>query len=224
MRLYRCSKCNQELPAVNFHQCSDNIANSRDGLHSYCKACRSQIDKRWREANREQKRVKDRQRYEENKDRALADRKRYYEENKDRVLAQCKLWREANLETKRAADKRWAAENPERKREHRARWRDANPEQCRVHYQNRRGRLHQLSGEFSAFLFECRCEEQDWECAYCATDLNPENVVIEHWTPLVRQGLHDIENIVASCALCNSRKNVKTGDEVLRTLALSLID
>ena len=43
-------------------------------------------------------------------------------------------------------------------------------------------------------------------CQYCSTEVNKTNVTFDHVMPISRGGKTNWENIVASCAPCNSRK------------------
>lgn len=46
-------------------------------------------------------------------------------------------------------------------------------------------------------------------CFYCKVDLNTTIVHIDHFIPLSKGGLHDIHNLVVSCAKCNLSKRDK---------------
>jgi len=52
----------------------------------------------------------------------------------------------------------------------------------------------------------------DWKCFYCGTDLG-ETPTTDHLTPTSRGGSNNMENTVACCGSCNSRKCNKTLDE-----------
>ena len=82
-----------------------------DGLHSWCRACRSRAARRWHQANPEKAREIHRRGY------------------------------QANPEQIREKNRRWAQANPEQTREHRRRWAQANPEQIRAKEQRLRDRV-----------------------------------------------------------------------------------
>jgi len=54
-------------------------------------------------------------------------------------------------------------------------------------------------------------------CAYCGTT---ENLTLDHVLPLSRGGAHRIENLVAACKPCNSRKGARDELEFRALLAL----
>lgn len=68
-------------------------------------------------------------------------------------------------------------------------------------------------------------ETQNYQCAYCLTDLEalPNNKVhLDHIYPISKGGLHSITNVVWSCAECNQRKsNSLEGWEVLTDKVLN---
>ena len=53
-------------------------------------------------------------------------------------------------------------------------------------------------------------------CAYCG--VSDTKLVQEHWIPLSKDGPYSADNIVPSCASCNSKKHTKTGKEFLSEL------
>ena len=54
-------------------------------------------------------------------------------------------------------------------------------------------------------------------CAYCGS---AENLTLDHVVPLARGGAHRIENLVAACKPCNSRKGARDELEFRALLAL----
>jgi 5-methylcytosine-specific restriction endonuclease McrA len=53
----------------------------------------------------------------------------------------------------------------------------------------------------------------NWECQYCSTKLNWENITIDHVMPSSRGGTTSWLNCVAACKPCNKRKANYTPDE-----------
>ena len=53
----RCSRCGKTKPVSEF--CKNR--RSKDGLHSYCKACKGAYSRAWAEANRERRRAQNRE-------------------------------------------------------------------------------------------------------------------------------------------------------------------
>lgn len=57
----------------------------------------------------------------------------------------------------------------------------------------------------------------DGACAYCGST---ESLTLDHVVPLARGGSHAIENLVAACRTCNSRKGARDELEFRALLAL----
>jgi 5-methylcytosine-specific restriction endonuclease McrA len=50
------------------------------------------------------------------------------------------------------------------------------------------------------------------ECFYCQKDVSAENLGIDHFIPMSKGGANSVENIVASCFICNCKKHTKLLD------------
>lgn len=146
-------------------------------------------------------------------------------EYRAKKAAKAKAWREANPERFKAAKKKcyearrdhylgktraWYKNNPERALQNQRAWRAANPEAVRVWNQARRAR--EAEGDLTLAEWREILEEFDYRCAYCQS---PEDIELEHMTPLARGGRHSKENVVPACGDCNGRKNSKTIFEFL---------
>ncbi len=55
--------------------------------------------------------------------------------------------------------------------------------------------------------------ESKGKCFYCQTDVEAENLGIDHVIPMCKGGANSVENIVASCFGCNAKKSVKIPDD-----------
>lgn len=96
MKTKRCSACKETKPVSEFCKRRD----SKDGLNASCKPCKSEKDRRYREANREKVAEKGRRYYEANKEKIAEYRRRWYEANRERVIERSRSWSEANREQK----------------------------------------------------------------------------------------------------------------------------
>jgi len=92
-----CTKCGETKPITKFYK----HRRYRDGLRSECKNCTSNVNRVWRESNKDVKR---------------AINKNWYEGNKERRAATEKAWREANKERRAAVKKAWREKNPKKTR------------------------------------------------------------------------------------------------------------
>jgi len=98
----RCSKCERTLPLDNF-----GLDPRRShGRKTYCKQCRRQASKKYREANPEKSAAATRNWAANNPDKIEAKRKRWIKSNPGRQSYLSRLWKENNKERcKAAADK-----------------------------------------------------------------------------------------------------------------------
>ena len=55
-------------------------------------------------------------------------------------------------------------------------------------------------------------------CFYCRRELQEGEIVMDHVVPLARGGSPGVENLVAACGDCNSRKGEREAEEHLRVL------
>ena len=57
-------------------------------------------------------------------------------------------------------------------------------------------------------------------CNYCKVPLDRESMVLEHKTPLSKNGKHEIENICISCHDCNQLKGTRTEEEFMEFISI----
>lgn len=76
--------------------------------------------------------------------------------------------------------------------------------------------------KMSDLAYECKPQdlaklftEQDGKCYYCKCELSNKNLTVDHKTPIVKQGAHDIKNMVITCRDCNYLKHDKTEEEFM---------
>jgi hypothetical protein len=153
-----------------------------------------------------------------------------YKKNRDKRLEWNRNWRRANLESCAEKMREYRKEHPdimarlEAKRErppeykhkfcqYNMKWKKQNPDRRLASYQRRRART---KGKVtSSELTELRTT-QNGKCFYCNCDLdNNGRGHLDHKTPLVKGGLHEISNLVFACSTCNLRKATKTAEEYL---------
>lgn len=108
----------------------------------------------------------------------------------------------------------WYATNRERILENLRMKRVVDGEQLRylgrLSQNRRRGRLAKSEKHFTGEEWVALCAKHVGRCAYCG--VIPKLLTIDHRVPLSRGGDNSIDNILPSCARCNTRK--KDRDEV----------
>ena len=62
-------------------------------------------------------------------------------------------------------------------------------------------------------LVEVLLERTDGRCWYCGKTIALDELTKEHKIPQSRGGLHALDNLVAACRSCNTRKRDKTPEE-----------
>ena len=93
----RCTKCKEVLPATTeyFYRAKS----CKYGLHSHCKKCRREIDRKWRENNPEK-----------HKENAMG----WVRENRDRYKERVRIWRENNPDKCKSYSRRWYENNKDK--------------------------------------------------------------------------------------------------------------
>lgn len=183
----KCSKCGRWLVAstINFSKRKDG----KYGLHSWCKECRSDCDKKWREENKEKKKAYDKKYYEEHKEYYAKQKKNYYEENKEEILKQHKKYNK----TPQGQVVMFNGSNRRRQREE----------------QQGNGITTEQWLEMMKFF--------DWKCAYSGEYIGGEknqNIrSIDHLVPIAKDGAHEVWNLVPMDRSLNSSKNNKDLEE-----------
>jgi len=104
-----CTKCGASKPLSDFGKHSK----SKDGLNSFCKACKSLAAAAHYRTNSEAIREKTKAYALENRDSVLAQKKVYAEENRDRLKAAKAKWAEENAEHLQAYQADYYSKNTE---------------------------------------------------------------------------------------------------------------
>lgn len=84
-----CTKCHAEKPVEQF---SRSRAAS-DGLHTWCKACKTERTRQWYAANKAERRRIDREQYAADGAKARAQARRWHIENRQRSLDAKRAWK-----------------------------------------------------------------------------------------------------------------------------------
>lgn len=112
---------------------------------------------------------------------------------------------------------RWHS-NACRKRHYRLPWASAS-ERSR----KRRAKIAGADGGHTHEEWRAVLKSQAWRCFYCCVELTAKTWSRDHKIPLSRGGSDAIENIVAACRRCNSRKGARTVTEFLEGISVTVI-
>lgn len=199
--LKRCRKCGKELPLNNFSP----DKKSRDGLGSYCKACKCQQSKEWRQKNRERANINKSTYAQKNPEKVKRSKQNwsknnpeyhtnyqitYYPLNKHRILETGGKWSKGNREKRQETAKRWYYSHPLEARE----------------LANRRRDLQNRNPVSYAEVLE----RDGYVCHICGKTVELNKINFDHIAPISKGGRHEINNIAVSHAFCNQSKGNKT--------------
>ena len=87
-----CTKCGMTKSVNEFNKSRQN----NDGLHSYCKSCKSEYQKKWRKVNRDARARYQKEYYKENKDARAKYKAEYYRKNKKDIQRKQKEYYKEN--------------------------------------------------------------------------------------------------------------------------------
>lgn len=182
----RCTKCTGMRPLAEFSKDKSR----RDGLHPWCKTCRSASRKR---------------RYRTHKQEIDARNQAYVAANRERVNEYQRQWRKRNPEKVRET----VARRKERHRELVYRWRDEHPELVKEISRNasRRRRARKNNASVHSFSREQLAARLSmfpgcWMCGGDATE-------VDHVKPLAKGGGHILANLRPICKTCNNHKRAR---------------
>lgn len=190
--------------------------------------------KRYKEENKEMLSNRNREYHIKNKDRI----QKYYEDNKEMFSEKGKEYREKNKEaiSKRRRlqsikyrernakyKKQYQIENADKLKEVKRKYYEKNKEKIKIHndkyrqtekgkavrknsHQKRRAK--KKSGNVTTDYI-LKLEHNAKVCYWCSTSLKDKEVHIDHYFPLSKNGEHNEDNLVVSCATCNMKKSSK---------------
>jgi len=195
----RCTKCGIEKLLTEFSV----HPHSKDGRHSYCKACQAAYMQQYRQEHHQELREHHRQYDQEHRDERAAHDRQYHKEHPE----ECQEYH-----------RQCYKEHREEYREHHQQYYQEHPEVLVAARRRRRALEYSADGSYTTEEFTVLCEYMDWRCTYCGCELTAETVTEDHMIPLSRGGSNYIDNITPACKSCNSKKRNKTVEEYLEYL------
>jgi 5-methylcytosine-specific restriction endonuclease McrA len=170
--------------------------------------------------SREAKRAYMRERYAANKERLGAEQRAYRKANKERLKDYWRAYYAANRERRIAETCAWAINNRDKKAAQSRIWSRANKEKRNIAHNRRRARIKASANTFTI---------SDWRtlitrsktCHWCKKPWNKSRrPTHDHVIPIAKGGPNTLENSVAACKSCNSKKrsqliNPITGQSIL---------
>lgn len=220
MKICRC--CDITKLEIDFY----NDCSTCDGKSRLCKICMDNKNKRYKVAHvdeitvyqklyRQQHSVENakyQKQYRQEHENALAQQKQdYYKTHKEKwqIRAQKPEIKLKNNEQNKKA----YCKDKEKFLERNRRWRQTDAGLASSANTHARRRAGIGESVISAIEWQQIMNNTDWKCVYCQISLTPKNRSLDHIIPLSKGGQHHIDNLVACCRTCNSKKgNKKVSD------------
>lgn len=134
-----------------------------------------------------------------------------YLEKRPEILERCRIYREENKIERIIKAREYRKKNREKLSAYNKNWQKENRERARAICISRRAKIKGASVLSSNKEISQWALSQDKKCYWCK--VNCEDFYhLDHYMPLALGGEHSIQNLVISCADCNSRKGYKHPD------------
>jgi len=224
-----CTKCGEDRELTEFSKSSLK----KDGLQPKCKVC----VKEYYQANKASIAVRTAAYYQTNK----AQKAAYYQANKEALAVRTAAYCQANKETIAVRTAAYYQTNKAQAAEYRqvnkvalavkaAEYYQANKEviavQKAAYQQTPKGKaVSKNSAHKRRVVIKDGCVsteelqqlliEDNTECFYCGCVVTDYNRHIDHFIPISKGGLHDLQNLVVACATCNLKKSDKMPEEFM---------
>ncbi|MEO8971104.1 MAG: HNH endonuclease signature motif containing protein [Ktedonobacteraceae bacterium] len=91
-------------------------------------------------------------------------------------------------------------------------YRQLHPDKNAQYFNNRRARVQQAKGSFTAREWKQLCKQYNYTCLCCRKQEPEIKLTVDHIVPLSVGGANSIDNIQPLCQSCNSSKHRRTID------------
>ena len=202
----RCSKCGEVKPKNLFYFDKSR----KDKLTCWCIACYKFSQQNISQGARDRKNAKQKEKYYQNIDserqRSNERVRRYAEKNRKKINEKQNKVRLENIEKARAYQREFYWKNRDAKIQQHKDWMKKSDGKNREYKSNRRAKILQVGGKYTAREFKELCEKYHSVCLSCKLPLP---LVADHVIPLSKGGANSIDNIQPLCRHCNASKYTK---------------
>lgn len=206
-----CPKCKLEKDFSEFPKRSSN----KDELYSYCKMCKSNDDKKYRDKYSEK--LKEKKAIYRIKNRETLNRKLREYQQSEIGQEKYKQYREANKELVRMWNRNFYEKHKEKRTKLNNEYKKKHKEQYKVYYlKNKAKRRGYGEATLPNNVISDMLYQQNNKCFYCKNELGDYH--IDHIIPLSKGGKHKEYNLVVTCPKCNLSKSAKYPDEFINKL------
>lgn len=183
--------------------CKNGHIEQRQTSNKGCVSCLLERGSKWRAANIDEIRRRDRIIYAANPEKAaLKNKSRDAEKMRD----SSRRWYSLNKKRARERHLKWCAENPGHKSEISRKWHANNRDRQREHGRKRRAIKLNASGSHSKSDIDNIRRLQSARCAYCRCLLG-KKYHIDHIFPMSKGGSNGRSNLQLTCVSCNLKKH-----------------
>lgn len=200
-----CSRCKQSFPATpEYFQRSRS---EKEGLHTWCKACKAEGDKQSYQKHRAARLEKNKEIYCIQREKRQEQNRQSYRRTRRQRLDYARKYRQEHAEKIRAWRAAYYQENRGGVKEKLQKYKQENPEKIREYSRRYKARKRNARvNDFTAAQWREMQAAYDHRCAYCEKRCKGK-LTQDHLTPLSQGGHHTASNIIPACQVCNSKKS-----------------
>ena len=173
-----------------------------------CDTCRrgqSERNRRYYEEHKEDIAKRRHNYYQDHKETIGKSNREWAAENRERSVQYCAKYRATHPEQIRQATADYYARNKEAKRAASTQYAKDHPDRVRAWHSTRSALVSGADGTHTAADIAAQRTRQKGLCFWCGEKVS-RRYHVDHVIPLARGGSNNPENLVISCASCNSRK------------------
>lgn len=198
-----CAHCKKELTVDNFSP----RKNCKRGYKSWCRTCRKEEHKQYREKYKEELLEKEKRYREQNREKIRENHKKFTEANRKRINEWHRKHYRENIEREKEKYRQYRMKYPDKIKAAQKKFKEKDidkfHEKYNVYAQIRRARIRELPSNYTNEQWVETKQYFSNTCCYCGEE---KELTQDHFIPLSRGGGYTKENIVPACGICNSRK------------------
>lgn len=142
-----------------------------------------------------------------------------YTKNTEKIKKRAKDFRSSHLEEVRNRERDYSKNNRHIRNKNNKLYCLRNPERVKIQKtKNQSARRARLAGcitnKTADIFYKFVRSKEKIKCYYCGIEMSGKEAHIDHVIAISKNGNHSSENLAASCANCNLRKNSKLPSEI----------
>lgn len=214
-QFHTCRRCFTTKPISEFR-----LREKGKYPESFCKPCKSEQRREWKERNRDRVRETDRAWAKRNPEKTKAARDRYRARHAEEIRRRDRERYWSNRDALLAYQRQWRKKIGRRRiNQYMRKWRTTNPESYRAHKTRDHQRRRAAGPLFTTKEWRDLVAKYDYTCLCCGRREPDIRLSADHVIPVTKGGSNEIGNIQPLCKSCNSKKRTRTTDFRLRPYA-----